>query len=210
MLIELRKVIPAFLTRVDQPDRGGRWSQYLADSRRATERLGDELLQGVPAEEREEVTLCDFDPDGETKVVAAALYAATALPDDQLLALARRMPPDDRAQVLRAYVGDRANRRHRPGRAFERTSYRFDVLTDYGAFRDLQRHRLLTLEWQPLTTRHGYSEPAAMVEAGGRDAWRARHGRVGGSARAAAGGAVMRPLRRTRWRWRIACASIWT
>ena len=101
------------------------------------------------------------------KVVAAALYASSALPDDQLLGIARRMAPDDRAQVLRAYVGDRANRRHRPGRAFERTSYRFDVLTDYGAFRDLQRHRLLTLEWQPLSTRHGYSEPEAMVEAGG-------------------------------------------
>ena len=87
------------------------------------------------------------------------------------MAIARRMPADDRARVLRAYVGERGNRRHRPGRAFERTSYRFDVLTDYGAFRDLQRHRLLTLEWQPLTTRHGYSEPAAMVEAGGREAW---------------------------------------
>ena len=39
----------------------------------------------------------------------------------------------------------RGNRRHKPGRAFERTAYRFDVLADYGAFRDLQRHRLLTL-----------------------------------------------------------------
>ena len=54
-------------------------------------------------------------------------------------------------RVLHAYVGDAANRRHRPGRAFERTSYRFDVLADYGAFRDLQRHRLLTLEWQRLS-----------------------------------------------------------
>ena len=67
------------------------------------------------------------------------------------MSIARRMTADERARVLRAYVGDRTNRRHRPGRAFERTAYRFDVLTDYGAFRDLQRHRLLTLEWQPLT-----------------------------------------------------------
>ena len=65
--------------------------------------------------------------------------------------------------MLRAYVGERGNRRHRPGRAFERTAYRFDVLTDYGAFRDLQRHRLLTLEWQPLSTRHGYTEPDALA-----------------------------------------------
>jgi thymidylate synthase ThyX len=172
MLVELRKVIPAFLTRVDQPDRGGRWSQYLADARQATDRLCEGLLQGVAPDEREEVTLCDFDPEGETKVVAAALYASSSLPDDQLMSIARQMTPDIRAQVLRAYLGDRANRRHRPGRAFERTSYRFDVLTDYGAFRDLQRHRLLTLEWQPLSTRHGYNEPVAMVEAGGQDAWR--------------------------------------
>ena len=87
------------------------------------------------------------------------------LPDDQLLAIARRLSADERARVLRAYVGERTNRRHRPGRAFERTTYRFDVLTDYGAFRDLQRHRLLTLEWQPLTTRHGYTEPDAIAEA---------------------------------------------
>ena len=105
------------------------------------------------------------------KIVAAALYAVSDAPDDVLMAAARRMTADERAAVIRAYVGDRGNRRHRPGRAFERTSYRFDVLTDYGAFRDLQRHRLLTLEWQPLTTRHGFTEPEAIREAGAGDAW---------------------------------------
>jgi len=171
MLRELRKVIPAFLTRVDQPDRGGRWSEYLASTRDRSGEVASQLLQGIEVEPRDEVTLADFDPEGEVKVVAAALYAASTLPDDQLLAFARRMSVDDRARLLRAYVGDRGNRRHRPGRALERTSYRFDVLTDYGAFRDLQRHRLLTLEWQPLTTRHGYNEPAALVEAGGGEMW---------------------------------------
>ena len=115
----------------------------------------------------------DFDPDGELKVVAAALYAASTLPDGQLLEAARRMTADNRAALLRAYVGRRANRRHKPGRAFERTSYRFDILADYGAFRDLQRHRLLTLEWQPLSTRHGYVEPAAIEDAGALEDWRA-------------------------------------
>ncbi len=171
MLRELRKVIPAFLVRVDQPERGDRWSAYLAGARDATASLSSELLRSIGPEPRDEVTLSDFDPDGEIKVVAAALYASSCLPDDQLRAVASRMSPEDRAHVLRAYVGDRTNRRHRPGRAFERTAYRFDVLTDYGAFRDLQRHRLLTLEWQPLTTRHGFSEPAAIVDAGGLDDW---------------------------------------
>jgi thymidylate synthase ThyX len=171
MLDELRKIVPAFLTRVDQPERGGRWSDYLAASRETTRELAANLLAGVEAEPREEVTLADFDPDGEVKIVAAALYAVADLPDDQLLAIARRMTASDRAAVLAAYVGDRGNRRHRPGRAFERTTYRFDVLTDYGAFRDLQRHRLLTLEWQPLSTRHGYTEPDALREAGVLDRW---------------------------------------
>jgi len=60
--------------------------------------------------------------------VAAALYAASDLPDTSLCEAARRMSADERLALLRAYVGERANRRHKPGRAFERTRYRFDVL----------------------------------------------------------------------------------
>ncbi len=172
MLAELRQIIPAFLTRVDQPARGGRWTEYLAETRRAFEAAAHPIVGGVDDEPRPEVTLTDFDPEGETKVVAAALYGASALPDDRLLAIARRLSADDRTALLRAYAGQRTNRRHKPGRAFERTSYRFDVLTDYGAFRDLQRHRLLTLEWQPLSTRHGYTQPAAIEDAGAMADWR--------------------------------------
>ena len=171
LLTELRKVIPAFLVRLDQPDRGGRWSRYLAETRAATAAVAAELLAEEQPEPRDEVVLADFDRDGEVKIVASALYAVSNLPDDQLLDLAMRMTADERARVLRAYVGDRANRRHRPGRAFERTTYRFDVLTDYGAFRDLQRHRLLTLEWQPLSPHHGFTEPEAIREAGAADDW---------------------------------------
>jgi thymidylate synthase ThyX len=172
MLTELRHVIPAFLARVDQPNRGGRWVDYFAETRRAFEASAAAFLQDATPEPRDEVTLTGFDPDGEIKVVAAALYNVSALPDDQLLAIARAMSPADRAALLRAYTGNRANRRHKPGRAFERTSYRFDVLADYGAFRDLQRHRLLTLDWQPLSARHGCTEPAAIDEAGALDDWR--------------------------------------
>jgi thymidylate synthase ThyX len=179
MLAELRKVIPAFLTRVDLPDRGVAWSSYLAATRAATRAAAEEVLASAAAasvaaaaEPPGEVTLTDFDPDGEVKVVAAALYAASGRPDRELQAIARALTVEQRADVLRAYVGTRKNRRHRPGRAFERTAYRFDVLGDYGAFRDLQRHRLLTLEWQRLGPRHGWVMPEAVAEAGGADAWR--------------------------------------
>jgi thymidylate synthase ThyX len=172
MLVELRRVIPAFLARVDRPDRGGAWSRYLAETREATRAVAEKLVGGIEPAPRPEVVLTDWDPDGEVKVVAAALYAASDLADDELLARVRRMTASERAAVLDAYVGERGNRRHKPGRALERTGYRFDVLTDYGAFRDLQRHRLLTLEWQPLSPRHGYAIPEAVEEAGaGRD-WR--------------------------------------
>ncbi len=171
MLAELRKVIPAFLTRVDLPDRGERWSRYLSETREATSEVAAKFLHGIPPEDRPMVTLADFDPEGEVKVVAAALYAASDLPDDQLLEIARKMSADERTAVLEAYVGIRTNRRHKPGRAFEGTSYRFDVLCDYGAFRDLQRHRLLTIEWQPLTPAHGFTVAPEIEAAGAVDDW---------------------------------------
>ena len=172
MLVELRKVIPAFLKRVDLEDRGVAWSEYLADTRERTREVTAKVLAGTQPESRDEVTLVEWEPDGEVKVVAAALYASSDLPDDQLLEIASSLSPAEREAVLTAYVGDRANRRHRPGRAFERTDYRFDVLCDYGAFRDLQRHRPLTMEWQQLTTEHGYEIPQEIEEAGFLDEWR--------------------------------------
>jgi thymidylate synthase ThyX len=174
ILAELRKVIPAFLTRVDQPERGGRWSAYLRDIRERTREVAARLdAAGARPEAGEpEVRLVDFDPDGEAKVVAAALYPVSSRSDAELLAVARRMTLDERVGVLRAAIGDRGNRRHKPGRAFERTGYRFDILTDYGAFRDLQRHRLLTIDWQALSTGHGFTQPEAVVEAGGDAMWR--------------------------------------
>ena len=173
MLAELRRIIPAFLTRVDQPERGGRWTTYLADIRDRTAEMAARVDSacGAPAS-ADEVTLTDFDPDGELKVVAAALYASSSRSDAELIAASRAMTTGEREAVLRACLGERTNRRHKPGRSFERTSYRFDVLTDYGAFRDLQRHRLLTLDWQTLTPRHGYTEPEAIAEAGGQIEWR--------------------------------------
>ena len=171
MLAELRKVIPAFLKRVDLPDRGVAWSRYLAETREATAEVTAKFTEGVEPGHRETVTLTDYDPLGEEKVIAGAMYASSDLPDDRLQSLAHSMSADERDAVLRAYVGERGNRRHKPGRAFERTGYRFDVLCDYGAFRDLQRHRLLTLEWQRLSPEHGFDTPEVIADAGMTQEW---------------------------------------
>ena len=170
MLPELRKVIPAFLQRVDRENRGIRWSNYLANCEGVTRELSAKLTTS-PKENSDEVTLSDFDPDGEIKVVAAALYSGSTLSHSQLLRLARTMSTEDRVEVLRAYVGNRTNRRHQPGRAFEHATYAFDVLSDYGAFRDLQRHRILTIDWQDLSTLHGHTRPEAIEDIGALDDW---------------------------------------
>src|SRR3989454_7767478 len=87
MLVELRKVIPAFLTRVDLPDRGGRWSQYLRETREAVEAATAAALSGQDVSEaRAEVVLTDFDPEGGVKVVAAAMYEASGGADERVLA----------------------------------------------------------------------------------------------------------------------------
>jgi thymidylate synthase ThyX len=166
MLVELRKVIPSFLRRVDLPDRGGRWVDYLSETRESTAELVEELFGGVPVDSAPEVQLVDFDPDAENKLLAAICYPHSNLPESTLLERVRALGADDKLALIRAYVGDRGNRRHKPGRAFERVDYRFDVLSDYGGFRDLQRHRMLTIEWQSLTPNHGYTRPELIDEAG--------------------------------------------
>jgi thymidylate synthase ThyX len=166
MLTELRKVIPSFLRRVDVVERGGKWTEYLSTNTANMNSLVDSLFGDTIATDVEEVSLVDFDPDGENKIVAAACYAFSHLPESQILARVEKMSTEEKSEILRNYVGNRDNRRHRPGRAFERTDYRFDVLSDYGAFRDMQRHRLLTIEWQPLTPYHGFSRPDLVDAAG--------------------------------------------
>jgi thymidylate synthase ThyX len=171
MLEELRKVIPSFLVRVDRPDRGGEWSEYLASARDATAALVEELWPPERAQPGPSVTLLDHDPDGELRVLAAMCFPHGDAPAAELERRVHELPDGERARLFRTYVGDRRNRRHRPGRAFERTGYRFEIVSDYGAFRDLQRHRMLTVEWQPLGTGLGYEVPELVEEAGLGDAY---------------------------------------
>ena len=115
MLEELRKVIPSFLQRVDRPDRGGAWADYLEATRRQTGQLVEELFPDLVSSAtapaggpsgRPSVTLLDFDPDGEDKVVAAICAPLTDRPEDEVLARVRLLGAEDKRSVLAAYVGD--------------------------------------------------------------------------------------------------------
>jgi hypothetical protein len=184
MLAELRKVIPSWVKRVDVADRGGAWSAYLEKNHDTMRDLSDALFGpagrgeagdggGTPVQPaaggEPEVTLVDWDPGAEAKLITAMLYPYTSLPEQSIAARVEAMSSAERIEVVRAYAGERVNRRQRPGRALERVGYRFDVLSDYGAFRDLQRHRMLTIEWQDLTPYHGFTRPRAVEVAGGAE-----------------------------------------
>ena len=175
MLTALEQVIPAFVQRVNRAERGGAWRDYL----RSRHRAGEDAAAALGCDQEDAagnagnyVRLIDWKGDGEACVLAAALYPHS---EESLSGLRRRvqeMSGEERIQTIRRIVGERGNRRHRPGRAFEHADYTFEVTGDYGAFRDLQRHRMLTIDWQRLTTRHGAAEPGALdAIAGLRPAW---------------------------------------
>jgi thymidylate synthase ThyX len=171
ILEELQTVIPSFLARVERPERGGEWISYLElrehAGRRWAERMGlDEQPDGGPS-----VKLLHVDGD-EDQLLAALLFEASACPEQSIREAVERLDDEQRAELLSDLVGERANRRHRPGRGLEALRYRFEIVADYGAFRDLQRHRMLTVQWQPLTPDLGAEIPDEVSAAGGGDDYR--------------------------------------
>jgi thymidylate synthase ThyX len=189
LLAELQKVIPDFLTRLQRPERGGVWVEYRRERSEALQAAAHELqLDGANASAppTPSTRLLRWSETAEDQIVANALYPYSGVPLDQLLARVRELPEPERVRLFAASVGDRRNRRHHPGREWEATDYEFEVVSDYGAFRDLQRHRLLTIEWQRLGVDLGYDIPNEAVEAGCAPTWRAAVDRAEAAYRAIA------------------------
>jgi thymidylate synthase ThyX len=176
ILRELQPVIGSFLTRIERPDRGGRWIDYLAERAAAGERWAEQLgLGGRPGEDetRQGPSVRLVHVDGsEEDLLSALLFESTAAAEAQTRAAVEQLPAAERAAMLADLVGERENRRHRPGRGFEALRYRFEIVADYGAFRDLQRHRMLTVQWQPLTPDLGADVPEQVTEAGAGEQYR--------------------------------------
>jgi len=166
MYEELVKVIPSFLKRVNVTERGIAWTDYLRDTKSATAQIVASMIPDETPEPAEYVRLVDFNPHGEDDVLEAIIFSNSTITHETAAQAVSGLDASQRSRLMKAYVGERKNRRHRPGRAFERTDYRFELVTDYGAFRDLQRHRMLTVEWQPLTVELGYDVPEIVREAG--------------------------------------------
>jgi len=141
---ELGQVLGPFLKRAN--DERGKTQQAFLQSMIARQReLAQEFLTAnphpapPPSATREgvrKVTLVSYDADAIERVVSAILFAGSELPKAEIVARVREMSDADKARIVRAYVGERHNRRHKPGRAFEHTAYEFDLLLNIGEYRD--------------------------------------------------------------------------
>ncbi len=172
ILAAIKATMPSFVSRVERPERGGEWVTYLEQRRAAGEKWAARLGLGreEEADARPSVELLHVDGT-EDQLLAALLFEAAAVPEAETLAAVADLSDEDRGRALADLVGDRRNRRHRPGRGYEALRYRFEVVSDYGAFRDLQRHRMLTVQWQPLAPDLGAGVPEEVVAAGVGDAY---------------------------------------
>jgi thymidylate synthase ThyX len=174
ILDELKQVMPSFVSRVDRPERGGEWIAYLERRREQTESWVARLGLDRRNDEGDAPSVELLHVDGtEEDLLASSLFEQARAPETEVLSRIDVLDREERAQLLAALVGERANRRYRPGRGFEALRYRFEVVSDYGAFRDLQRHRMLTVQWQRLTPDLGAGVPDEVDAAGVGDAYRA-------------------------------------
>jgi len=175
ILTAIQAVMPSFVARVERPDRGGEWIGYLERREQAARswvaRLGLDRPGEADADAGPSVRLLHVDGT-EDDLLAALLFEASDTSEIETRAAVAALADAERTTLLADLVGERRNRRHRPGRGFEALRYRFEIVADYGAFRDLQRHRMLTVQWQQLSPDLGAGVPLEVEEAGCGDAYR--------------------------------------
>jgi thymidylate synthase ThyX len=166
---ELRKVIPSFIKRASSLH-GKEMQDYIKSKNEAMEKLATSVLSNIavkaPAQKEERVRLVWYDREAETKAVAHALYPYADCSLSELESAVRELDQSKKEEIINAYIGTRKNRRHKPYRAFENIYYVFDICANFGCYRDLHRHRILTQERQLLSCRHGYDTPKEIVESG--------------------------------------------
>lgn len=172
MLTELKQVIPSFLSRIERPERGGRWIDYLSTREAAAERwaarLGINEPQGPAGPS---VKLLSHTGSVE-QLLAALVYEGANSSYSDTLQSVDALSAAEKTLLLKDLVGERENRRHKPGRGFEALNYVFEIECDYAGFRDLQRHRPLTIQWQWPTPALGAAVPPEVDDAGYGDEYR--------------------------------------
>ena len=167
---ELNLVIPVFVRRAND-NHGKALQSYLTDTRNAIYKLAQHHIKNIKLEDNPEpVKLLNFEDnfEAEVKVASAILYEHAAGQSFERIRqyIKSIVSEEERHKIIQTYTKFRTNRRHRPSRAFEMVGYMFEMFTNFGMFRDMHRHRILTLERQLLSTRHGYDIPTEVIDLG--------------------------------------------
>lgn len=167
-LVQARLVSPVFFERTDMPTRGGLITNHQKETRESVKELARQLMG---AEQRESQSISPvrlISVDGNEEQLAAKILAdASQYPYEDTLKMVQSASYDQIAEIIETYAGERFNRRAKPGRAFELIHYFFEVECDYGAFRDIQRHRMVDgFEWQELHPNLGHVTNDAIKDAG--------------------------------------------
>ena len=164
---ELDTTIKSFVRRSN--DKYGQVLQkYLNDIKKNSVKLSKLYVSGKPTR-GSFVKLVSYEKEIEAinNVISALIYEQSpSIEFSYIQKNIKRIPRTEKIKIINQYAKIRKNRRHRPPRAFEMTDYTFDLLTNYGMFRDFHRHRALTLERQLLTTDHDYHTPNEIVDLG--------------------------------------------
>ena len=138
-------------------------SEYLMGSRREQEECSALLRDGQ--EGGADVSLLHSDPDAELKLTAGLLYRFSSRPYSDVWRQVEAMGSEERREVIESCL--RGLGPHDPPvRELELVDYTFEMVMDYGAYREFKRHRMQTYLPQPLTVANGYLTPPLLVEAG--------------------------------------------
>lgn len=166
---ELNSTISSFVNRV-KSNYGKSMQNYIKETKNAILELTSlHLNKIIPDHDPDYVNLLYFENnfDAEIRIASAILYEqAQGHSLAKITNYVTSLSKEERHKIINIYTSLRTNRRQRPGRAFEMTDYTFEMFTNFGMFRDLHRHRILTLERQLLSTKHGYDIPKEIIDIG--------------------------------------------
>jgi len=166
ILGEAKRIDPEFLNRLNKAE-SGLAITYRAGTKQKTAKLAKKYLAGTHAEPTTAVQLTDVHPRNELDIVPDMLYEVGDMPWRELQKTATAWPYEQKLDIFEAYLGERVSPRQRPGRALEGIHYRWDIVSSFSAFREMQTyHHGLGLEWQELTPRFGYEVPKLIEDAG--------------------------------------------
>lgn len=158
---ELKTVIPSFVKRAS-----GKYGLMMQDYLKTSQGNIREISPKAVSEEYKRVSLIDYDKDAYNKVIVSSLYPYSNLSLMELEKYVEKMSDDEKKKIIEVLPGERENRRHKPGRGFERVYYTFDICANFGCYRDLHRHRIVSQQRQLLNTHLGYDMPWEISDAG--------------------------------------------